>query len=251
MPSSSARWSTRMASSWSSGGPQMPLPVIRIAPKPRRWTGNSPPIAKVPLWTAGRLSSAMVPCLHQMTGAAEGRPRERGSIAWPRGRGGDPRHETEPRHILFRPYPDRSPVILRGPVGAVLGALILLASPVRWCALDAQTSPNDREARAIFAELVGINTTHDRGTARAVRALARRFLAAGFPATDVVIAGPNPVRTNLVVRLRGSGARKPMLLLAHLDVVEARRAEWSLEPFVLRSEEHTSELQSRRDLVCR
>jgi acetylornithine deacetylase/succinyl-diaminopimelate desuccinylase-like protein len=104
---------------------------------------------------------------------------------------------------------------------------------MRWCELHAQTSADDREARAIFAELVGINTTHDRGTARAVRALARRFLAAGFPAKDVVIAGPNPLRTNLVVRLRGSGARKPILLLAHLDVVEARREDWSLEPFVL------------------
>lgn len=122
----------------------------------------------------------------------------------------------------------------RSPAGAVLGAVILLASyPVGWGELGAQTSPNDREARAIYAELVGINTTHDRGTARAVRALSRRFLAAGFPAKDVVIAGPNPVRTNLVVRLRGSGVRKPILLLAHLDVVEARREEWSLEPFVL------------------
>jgi len=116
---------------------------------------------------------------------------------------------------------------------AALGASILLASTMGWCELHAQTSPNDREARAIFAELVGTNTTHDRGTAPAVRALARRFLAAGFPAKDVVIAGPNPVRTNLVVRLRGRGARKPILLLAHLDVVEARREDWSLEPFVL------------------
>jgi acetylornithine deacetylase/succinyl-diaminopimelate desuccinylase-like protein len=123
---------------------------------------------------------------------------------------------------------------LRAPAGAVIGALIVLAlSPLAGRELSAQTSANDREARAIFAELVGINTTHDRGTARAVRSLARRFLAAGFPAKDVVIAGPNPVRTNLVVRLRGSGAREPVLLLAHLDVVEARREEWSLEPFVL------------------
>jgi acetylornithine deacetylase/succinyl-diaminopimelate desuccinylase-like protein len=124
-------------------------------------------------------------------------------------------------------------VHLRGPAGAVVGTLMLLGSPLRRGELHAQTSPNDREARAIFAELVGINTTHDRGTARAVRAVTRRFLAAGFPARDVVIAGPNPLRTNLVVRLRGSGARKPILLLAHLDVVEARREDWSLEPFVL------------------
>ena len=122
-------------------------------------------------------------------------------------------------------------MFLRGPAGAVFGAVILLVMPARR-ELLAQTSPNDRDARAIFAELVGINTTHDRGTARAVHALARRFLAAGFPARDVVIAGPNALRTNLVVRLRGSGARKPILLLAHLDVVEARREDWSLEPFV-------------------
>jgi acetylornithine deacetylase/succinyl-diaminopimelate desuccinylase-like protein len=127
---------------------------------------------------------------------------------------------------------------MRLPAGAAVGALILLASPsLGRRELGAQTSANDREARAIFADLVGTNTTHDRGTARAVRALARRFLAAGFPAKDVVIAGPNPVRTNLVVRLRGSGARKPILLLAHLDVVEARREDWSLEPFVLTEKE--------------
>jgi len=106
-------------------------------------------------------------------------------------------------------------------------------SSVPPAALRAQTSPDEKEGRAIFAELVGINTTHDRGTARAVRALQRRFLAAGFPAKDVVVAGPNAVRPNLVLRLRGSGARKPILLLAHLDVVEALRKDWSLPPFVL------------------
>ena len=121
-------------------------------------------------------------------------------------------------------------------VHAAIGAMLLLASALlsRPFELQAQTSSDDREARAIFAELIAINTTHDHGsTTRAVRALAQRFLTAGFPATDVVIAGPHPLRQNLVVRLRGSGARKPILLLAHLDVVEARREDWSLEPFVL------------------
>jgi len=99
---------------------------------------------------------------------------------------------------------------------------------------DAQTSPDEREARAIFAELIGINTTHDHGSAtRAARAVARRLLAAGFPAKDVVIVGPSPQRQNLVARLRGQGTAKPILLLAHLDVVEARREDWSLDPFVL------------------
>ncbi|MDQ3136722.1 MAG: M20/M25/M40 family metallo-hydrolase [Gemmatimonadota bacterium] len=101
-------------------------------------------------------------------------------------------------------------------------------------AARAQTSVDERGARALFAELVGINTTHDHGnTTIAARAVRRRLLAAGFPAKDIVIAGPHPVRQNLVARLRGSGARKPIILLAHLDVVEARREDWSLEPFTL------------------
>lgn len=110
-------------------------------------------------------------------------------------------------------------------------ALVLLAAPA---ALDAQASADDRAARAIFAELVGINTTHDHGsTTTAARAVRRRLRAAGFPAKDVAIVGPHPARQNLVARLRGSGAREPILLLAHLDVVEARREDWSLDPFTL------------------
>ena len=94
--------------------------------------------------------------------------------------------------------------------------------------------PNDRAARSLFAELIGINSTHDHGaTTPAARAVARRLLAAGIPARDVVMAGPHPARQNLVARLRGSGARRPILLLAHLDVVEARREDWSVDPFVL------------------
>ena len=114
---------------------------------------------------------------------------------------------------------------------ASLCALVLLTAPGL---LRAQASPDDREARAIFAELIGINSTHDHGSATlAARAVARRLLAAGIPAKDVVIAGPHPARQNLVARLRGSGARPPILLLAHLDVVEARRQDWTLDPFTL------------------
>ena len=114
---------------------------------------------------------------------------------------------------------------------APVWALALVIAP---CGLRAQTSPDDRAARAVLAELIGINTTHDHGsTTLAARAVARRLLAAGIPAKDVVIAGPHPARQNLVARLRGSGARKPILLLAHLDVVEARRQDWSLDPFTL------------------
>ena len=114
---------------------------------------------------------------------------------------------------------------------AVPCALILMAGA---SAARAQTSVDDRAARALFAELIGINTTHEHGsTTRAAQAVRRRLLAAGFPARDIVIAGAHPARMNIVARLRGSGARKPIVLLAHLDVVEARREDWTLDPFTL------------------
>jgi acetylornithine deacetylase/succinyl-diaminopimelate desuccinylase-like protein len=112
-----------------------------------------------------------------------------------------------------------------------LSALVLVIAPG---GLAAQRTPDERAARALFAELIGINSTHDHGsTTLAATAVARRLLAAGFPAKDVVIAGPHPARQNLVARLHGRGARPPILLLAHLDVVEARREDWSLDPFTL------------------
>src|SRR5690242_15830799 len=95
-------------------------------------------------------------------------------------------------------------------------------------------TPDQQLARDIFAELIGINTTHEHGnTTPAAQAVARRLLAAGFPAADVQILGPRDQNQNLVARLRGSGKRRPILLLAHLDVVEALRSDWSVDPFTL------------------
>jgi len=97
-----------------------------------------------------------------------------------------------------------------------------------------QPTPDQALAREIFAELVGINTTfHHGNTTPAAQAVARRLLAAGYPAADVHVIGPNADNENIVARLRGTGARRPILLLAHLDVVEALRADWSLDPFTL------------------
>ena len=63
--------------------------------------------------------------------------------------------------------------------------------------------------------------------------MAARLRAAGFPAADVQVLAPQPRKGNLVARLRGTGQRRPLLLLAHLDVVEARREDWSTDPFTL------------------
>ncbi|MCA1642283.1 MAG: M20/M25/M40 family metallo-hydrolase, partial [Acidobacteria bacterium] len=70
---------------------------------------------------------------------------------------------------------------------------------------------------------------------RAAEAMASRLRAAGFPADDVKVLVPpgNAKKGNLVARLRGTGARKALLLLAHIDVVEARREDWSTDPFKL------------------
>jgi acetylornithine deacetylase/succinyl-diaminopimelate desuccinylase-like protein len=86
----------------------------------------------------------------------------------------------------------------------------------------------------IYKELVEINTVTATGdTARAAEAMAARLRAAGFSGSDVQVFTPAPRKGNLVARLRGTGARKPILLLAHLDVVEARAEDWSVDPFKL------------------
>ena len=105
-------------------------------------------------------------------------------------------------------------------------------------ALPAQTTltSNQAEAREIFRELIEINTAWKAGsTTPAARAIARRFLAAGFPASDVTVIGPAGDKdSSVVVRMRGSSPTlKPILLIAHLDVVEALPADWSMDPFKL------------------
>ena len=100
--------------------------------------------------------------------------------------------------------------------------------------LLAQNAAHETRAREIFKQLVEINTTQSVGnTTQAAEAMAARFKAAGFPDADVRVLGPSAKKGNLVVRYRGSGAKRPMILMAHLDVVEAKREDWSMDPFVL------------------
>lgn len=89
-----------------------------------------------------------------------------------------------------------------------------------------------RMARDVFKQLIEINTTDSAGsTTAAANAMAERLRGAGFAASDVQVLGPNERKGNLVARLRGSGTGKPILLMGHLDVVEARREDWSMDPF--------------------
>lgn len=89
-------------------------------------------------------------------------------------------------------------------------------------------------ARDIFRELIEIKSTESGvGSTPVAEAVSRRLLAAGFPAADVQVLGPEDRKKNLVARLHGKGKGKPVLLLAHLDVVEARAEDWSpdIDPF--------------------
>jgi acetylornithine deacetylase/succinyl-diaminopimelate desuccinylase-like protein len=102
----------------------------------------------------------------------------------------------------------------------------------------AQTlSPNQQQTRDIYKELVEINTVTPTGdTGKAAEAMAARLRAAGFAGADVQVFNPAPRKGNLVARLHGTGARKPILLMAHLDVVEARQEDWTVNPFKLLEE---------------
>ena len=84
----------------------------------------------------------------------------------------------------------------------------------------------------IFKQLVEINTTDSVGNVTtAAQAMAQRLLDAGFPQSDVQVLGPNDRKKNMVARLHGTGKHKPVLLIGHLDVVEARREDWTTDPF--------------------
>jgi len=91
-----------------------------------------------------------------------------------------------------------------------------------------------RLALDIFKQLIEINTTDSVGSVTAAaEAMAQRFRDAGFPESDIQVLGPNSNdrKKNVVVRLHGSGKHKPVLLIGHLDVVEARREDWTTDPF--------------------
>ncbi len=108
-------------------------------------------------------------------------------------------------------------------------ALIMVGST----ASQAQQTRWDSTARSLFKELVEINTTESSGsTLAAARAMAARLKSAGFPDSDVVVLQNAEKKGNLVVRFHGrSTGKKPILLLSHIDVVEANAEDWTLPPF--------------------
>ncbi len=118
------------------------------------------------------------------------------------------------------------------------GTLFLSLSCALFCMVlcsytQAQIDDATRQlSHDIFKQLIEINTTDSVGNvSTAAEAMAQRFRDAGFPESDLHILGPNDRKKNLVVRFHGSGKHKPVLLIGHLDVVEARREDWTTDPF--------------------
>src|SRR6476646_1901488 len=137
--------------------------------------------------------------------------------------------QFRPTLILCSLTPPSRPTMRR----SIITALLLCPSVL---VAQGQLTPTQAEARDIFRELIEINTAWKAGsTSPAARAVARRFLAAGVPAGAVTVIGPAGDKdSSVVVRIEGTAKNlKPILLMAHLDVVEALRSDWSLDPFKL------------------
>ena len=93
---------------------------------------------------------------------------------------------------------------------------------------------DQRLAREIYKEMIESKSGFSTGSTTPIaQAVAARLKAAGFPDSDIYVGGAVPAKYNLVVRYHGTGTRKPILLLAHTDVVEAKREDWSVDPFQL------------------
>ncbi len=116
--------------------------------------------------------------------------------------------------------------------------LFLAAGVSSLCAQSMPPAADKQLAHDIFKEYVEIMSgTTTGGTTEVAQAAAKRFRDAGFPESDIYLGGPVPNKFNLVVRFHGTGAKKPLLLLAHTDVVEAKRADWTMDPFVLHEQD--------------
>ncbi len=115
-----------------------------------------------------------------------------------------------------------------------VASLFLIGSVFLSAASLLPPEEDQRLAREIYKEMIESKSGFSTGaTTPIAEAVAARLKQAGFPDSDIYVGGAIPRKYNVVVRYRGSGAHKPILLLAHIDVVEAKREDWSVDPFQL------------------
>lgn len=120
-------------------------------------------------------------------------------------------------------------------MAAVVLACCVTPALAQSSAKAVATMPDEQTkalARSIFQQLIEINSTDSVGSVTAVSvAMQKRLLDAGFSKDDMFLGGPNDRKQNLVLRYRGTGKRAPILFIGHEDVVEARREDWTTDPF--------------------
>src|SRR5260370_42558836 len=111
--------------------------------------------------------------------------------------------------------------------------LVSLFCLCAWAADNMPPEPEQRLAREIYKQMIEVKSGFTTGSTTPIaESVAARFRAAGFPPSDIFVGGAIPTKANVVVRYRGTRAHKPLLLLAHTDVVQALREDWSVDPFV-------------------
>ena len=130
-----------------------------------------------------------------------------------------------------------STTLVSKPYITLLAAVVLACATTAgsWAAVPLPPAVDQQLARDMLKTLVEINTTHARGSTEAAKAIQAWLLTAGFAPSDVVFLAPDdhPTKGNVVVRYRGKHGAKPVLFLGHLDVVEAKPEDWSVDPFLL------------------
>jgi acetylornithine deacetylase/succinyl-diaminopimelate desuccinylase-like protein len=119
-----------------------------------------------------------------------------------------------------------------------IGVVLMLMLPMARAELPAAPEPPDAVkslAHDILQSLIETNSVHANGSTALAEALAARLHSAGFAPEDLALLAPadHPSKGNLVIRLHGNGKGKPLLFIAHLDVVEAKKEDWSVDPFKL------------------
>src|SRR6476620_1706649 len=129
------------------------------------------------------------------------------------------------------------------------GLLLACAATTASAAVDPRTVPTkldpawQAKTRAVFKQAIEIPSVHHRGqTQRVAELLASQFRAAGIPDADIHLMPyeglPGDKTTALIVRWRSAHpTKKPMLILGHMDVVEAKREDWKFDPFVFREQD--------------
>ena len=117
--------------------------------------------------------------------------------------------------------------------------IIALVAGTASVVVQAETlTAEQKRFHAIYKELVETNTSHSVGdNTLAAQRMAKHLKDAGFTDAEIQILEPFPKKGNLIARLRGDGSKRPLLLLAHLDVVEALRSDWKTDPFVLKEDD--------------